>query len=102
MSRVIVHLGTQLKEAPAITEPMLSSEDSLVDRGKAELYHECVDRYTVDIDFALYSAIPFPGDIIKIKEDSLNLEYLGVVTSFSISQSTSSLELQGTIERPIL
>ena len=102
MSRITVTLGTKTKQAESIVEPLLSSDAALVERGKSLLYHECVDRNIVNIDFALYATIPMPSDIMKVTEDNLGLEYSGVVTSFSVSVSNNSLSLQSTIERPIL
>lgn len=102
MSRIIVTTGTKTKQADPITEPILSGDIALIERGKAEIYHECVDRNIIDIEFALYPKIPFPAEIVKITEDSMGLIYSGVVTSFSISVSKDNLSLQNSIEVAIL
>jgi len=100
--RTSVTLGTKESPAESITEPLLSDTQSLIGRGKAELYKNGWDMLDVSIELDGAAQLPEPTDEIGITEQGVGLGYEGVVTSYSISVSKSGTKLSVGLERPIL
>ena len=100
--RTSVTLGTKNTPAEPITEPLLSDSQSLIERGKAELYKNGWDRLGVSIELEGAAQLPEPTDIIGVTEQGVGLDYEGVVTSYSISVTKTNTRLSVDLERPIL
>jgi len=102
MSRVTVSTGTKTKKANDITEELLSGDIALIERGKAELYHEMIDRFLVDIDLAIIPALPTIGGIAMVTESAINKTYSGIIQSFSLSISEDAQDIGIMVEVPVL
>ncbi len=100
--RTVVTIGTKNSSAEPITEPLLSDMQSLIERGKAELYQKFCDRLNVSIELEGAAQLPEPTDIIGVTEQGVGLDYEGVVTSYSISVTKTNTKLSVDLERPIL
>ena len=96
--RITVSIPPAESAAPPIVEPMLTSAESLAERGRQALYETAWPRQIADIEIPLTDPILKPGSIIEVEDISGN--WKGKITAVSISATPDEISTQSlTIER---
>lgn len=97
--RITVTTGAGDKPAPDITEPLLSSTESMLARGKSELFGS-VDAYTHAVSMPLQDIIN-TGEIGDVHDSQYGDIFRGKVDGVAINIGEASIDLTIDIERPI-
>lgn len=98
MARITVARLTTNKPAEPIHEPLLTTQQAKVERGRNELDDK--GTYKSILDVTMYpDAIFRPGDLVRVKLD--NEEFVGRVLSISFSLARAEKSMQLSIERSI-
>lgn len=95
--RITLKTGNGDKPAPDITDPLLSSTDSMIARGKAELYGS-VDAYQQGVNMPLQSLVT-TGEIGEIVDSKYGETYRARVESVAIDITESGIDLKIDLER---
>jgi len=97
--RITVKTGTADKPAPDITDSLLSSTESMLARGKSELFGS-VDAYNHGVSMPLQNMIN-TGDLGEVIDYQYGESYRGKVEAVAINISQTSIDIKIDLERPI-
>lgn len=98
--RITVARKTQNNSAPAVTEKLLSTQQSMTERGKKELYSDGEDVNIHSLSMPLESLI-LTGDIVEVQDTDQGEVWRAKNTATSISITDSGIEQTTTVERPL-
>ena len=96
--RITVKTGTEDKPAPDITDSLLSSTESMLARGKTELFG-AADAYRHGVSMPLQSMIN-TGEIGEIHDYKYGESYRGKVEGVSIDIAPAGINITIDVERP--
>lgn len=97
--RITVKTGTADKPAPDITDDLLSSTESMIARGKAELYGS-VDAYRHGISMPLQNMIN-TGELGEVIDTKYGETHRGKVEAVAIEITAQSIDIKIDLERPV-
>lgn len=98
--RITVAKGAKLNPAPPVTERLLSTQQSMTERGKTELYDNGQDVNNHSIDMPL-QALVLTGRIVQIQDVEQGEVYAAKSTSTRINISDKGITQTIAVERPL-
>lgn len=96
--RITVKTGAADRPAPDITDALLSSTESKLERGKAELYG-AVDSYISTVALPLQTMMN-TGKLVEIHDYQYGTQYTGKIEGIAIDISPQNIEIKIDVERP--
>ena len=97
--RITVKTGTADKPAPDIDDSLLSSTDSMIARGKSELYGS-VDAYAHAVTMPMQNMIN-TGELGEVIDYQYGETHRGKVESVSIDITPAGININIDLERPV-
>ena len=98
--RINVARKSQNNPAPAVTEKLLSTQQSMTERGKTELYSDGEDVNIHSLSMPLQALI-LTGDIVEVQDTDQGEVWRSKNTATSLTISDKGIEQTVTVERAL-